>query len=501
MRLDDALIRKLDLSACADAVTGGHLDRLPPLLLDRCLVDAKSTLIASTVAAFTAGMSIPSETLTMPRKGFGPRPVTIISPGTRLIYSALIDQLGPGLPSPSRDPDNWKRYEDLADPDSEREQYLVEFDIASCYEYIDHALLFDELVLRTMDAPCAGAVVSLLNEVFPRHRGLPQLILASDSLADAYLEVMERELLRGNPRICRYADDFRILCDDWGAANETIEEAAESARTIGLILASDKTSIWKSRTLRERRRSTAAFIVQYFQDARDALTTIRSLWRGYEEPEDIEMVEPDDEALVREALRRIFEDWFSAQDSTLPDNDSSSHLQYLPAALGVLGKGAERLPDEWLAELVFRHPLRLQQVALYLRARAETAENWKTLSTLTAMQRQSPWSKVWLLNAANSQLPGGQGGERAAEVLAWVAAQLTDKHEIVRSEAAWHLANQGAISESQLAAAYRLASPLTRPAIAAACGAVRLPSRSGLVRAVKQDGQLTGAAYGWGSPG
>lgn len=500
MRLDDAIIRTLDLGACVDAITAGHLDRLPPLLLDRCLVDAKSTLIAATVAGFTAGLSIPSETLTMPRKGFGPRPVTILAPGTRLVYSALVEKLRSALPPPSRNPDNWRRYKELGLADSDREEYLVEFDIASCYEYIDHGLLFDEIVLRTMDAPRAGAVVGLLHEIFPRHRGLPQLVASSDSLADAYLEKMERELLRSNPRICRYADDFRIVCDDWGTANATIEDAAEAARSIGLILSSDKTFIWKSSTLRERDQSTDAFLAQYFVHAKHALTTIKTLWTGYGELEDIEVVEPDDEELVREALRRIFEDWFTAQDATSPNSDSSAHLQHLPAALGVLSTGAERLPDEWLAELVFRHPLRLQQVVLYLRARTEEAENWKILSTLTAMQRQGPWSKIWLLNAANGQLPGGQGGEHEEHVLAWALTQLRDKHEIVRSEAAWHVASHGAISEVQLGEAYRVASPLTRPAIAAACGAARLPSSSGLVRALEQDGQLTRAAYAWGSP-
>ena len=501
MRLDDSILRRLDLSACVDSITTGHLDRLPPLVLDRCLDDAKSTLIASAVAGFTAGLSIPSETLTMPRKGFGLRPVTIISPGARLVYSALIDQLRSALPPPSRDPDNWKRYEKLADPHPTREEYFVEFDIASCYEYIDHGLLFDELVLRTMDAPRAGSVVALLDEVFPRNRGLPQLVPSSDHLADAYLEIMERELLRSNSRISRYADDFRIVCSDWGSANQMIEEAAECARAIGLILASDKTFIWKSSTLRERNDATAEFMVQYFGDARDALTTITSLWTEYGESEDIEVDEPDDEQLVREALRRIFEDWYNAQDGPSADSDSSTHLQHLPAALGVLGKEGGRLPDEWLTQLVFRHPLRLQQVALYVRARDETTENWRTLSELTAMQRQGPWSKVWLFNAGNEQLPGGEDSEHKEKVLAWAAVQLSDKHEIVRSEAAWHLAKHGSISEGQLGEVYRAASTLTRPAVAAACGAAQLPSSSGLVRALKQDGQLTRAGYEWGSSG
>lgn len=499
VRIDQTVLRKLDLTGSADVVTSGHLDRLPPLLLDRCLAEAKSKLVTSTVAAFTAGLAIHSETITMPRRTFGARPVSVISPSARLVYSALVGQIATELPEPSRRSANWKAFEAYSRPPADNSEYLVEFDIAACYEYIDHEMLRDELILRTMSTPHTEAIVGLLGEVFRRHRGLPQLIGASDSLADAYLAIMERELLRQNPRVARYADDFRITCESWAAANQTIEDAADSARAIGLILSSDKTFIWKLSTLREREKVKDAFLTRYFSEARDALTTIEYLWSSYEGVPDVDIVEPDEEVLVREALRQIFSDWFTAQAHATGDEDFSTHLQHLPAALGVLAKGGERLPDNWLVELVFRHPLRLEQVALYMKQRPETAANWATLALLSAMQRQSPWAKIWLLDVANDQLGALEGADGEQQVLDWAMGQLSDKHEIVRSEAAWHLARRKEISESSLGTLYGRASMLTRPALAAACGGLSLASTSGLARAVKQDGQLMAAAFEWGS--
>lgn len=494
------MLRKLDLSTCADAVTAGHLDRLPPLLLDRCLADAKPTLLASTVAGFAAGLGIATETLTMPRKSFGPRPVTVISPSARVVYSALVSRLQVELPPPSRHPDNWQAHEALAQPENNRPgDYLVEFDIASCYEYVDHALLRQELVLRTMDVPHSEAVIEMLAEISPRNRGLPQLIEASDRLADTYLEVMERELLRSNPRVSRYADDFRILCTDWGSAVQTVEDAAETARSIGLILSSDKTHIWRFSTLKDRAGATNDFFAKYFVEANDALTTIRYLWTGYHDAAEMEVVEPDEEALVQEALWRIFRDWYEVQRDRESDMDTSTHSQHLPAALGILAKAPDRIPHEWLTELVFRQPLRLEQVALYLHKRPEISENLAALEKLTAMPRQSPWAKVWLFHAANRQLSEREDADEEKALLDWSNRQLLDRHEVVRSEAAWHLANRGAITAAVLADVYKQASPLTRPALAAACGAAALPRNSGLVRAVRRDGRLMAAAYDWGS--
>src|SRR4051794_32963150 len=93
MQIPEAAIKKLDLAAAADAVSSSQLDRFPPLIIDRCVADAKSTLVETVATAAMAAHLPRVETLTMPRRGFGPRPVTITSPGVRIMYRALVQSL------------------------------------------------------------------------------------------------------------------------------------------------------------------------------------------------------------------------------------------------------------------------------------------------------------------------------------------------------------------------------------------------------------------------
>ena len=96
---------------------------------------------------FEAGHTIPSETLTMPRKWFGPRPVTIFPVTANAMYAALVGELRTDLPPESRSSENWLGHQSFGGTQSENDaDYLVEFDIASCYEYIDHATLQAELL-------------------------------------------------------------------------------------------------------------------------------------------------------------------------------------------------------------------------------------------------------------------------------------------------------------------------------------------------------------------
>ncbi len=500
MQLDLAMLKKLDLSTAAGGVTGGQLDRFPPLLMDRCVGGPTSPLVPAVVNDFTAGTSVQGETLSMPRKGFSPRPVTVMSPGARTLYCALIDKLSPSLAS-ERSPEARDTFSKLAVPrasgDSIAHEYLVEFDIASCYEYVEHPRLREELVLRTMDLPHVEAVMALLSDLYPKARGLPQLNAASDRLADTYLEILERSLLRTNTHVARFADDFKVEVPSWNHATQVLEDAAEHARGLGLILSADKTHVTRSATLLARMQETQAFLAEYFVEAESALTSSDFFWQGGYGTEVVE-VPPGQEETVREAMRRVFEDWVSNARNPAHAH-VSQHATVLPAALNVLKSADARLPDSWLAELVLLMPIRLEAVSNYLLARLEPRKNWTTLKLLSSMGRQGPWAKLWLLHVAASQPAVETTDEN--DFHAWAARQLGDRHEVVRSEAAWYLAlkAQDLLPEARLAGLYSEASSLTRPSLAAACGAHAVASSSGLGKAVKQDTKLTSAAYEYGA--
>src|SRR6266511_1904366 len=156
MKIPQSVLSKLKLSDAAAEVVSGQFDRFPPLVLDRCIADCLSDLVMTIVASSQAGSKFAVETLTMPRRGFGPRPVTITAPATRAIYRALVQVLEGHLAS-NRTHEHWESHEQFGKPEIPvlpwDEFYLVEFDIASCYEYVEHELLRDELIARTMDVP------------------------------------------------------------------------------------------------------------------------------------------------------------------------------------------------------------------------------------------------------------------------------------------------------------------------------------------------------------
>lgn len=486
-------LRRLPLSEAVEETILAGLERFPPLVMDQCLSSSQNVLIEWVVSSFSGGRAVASETLTIPRRGFGPRPVTLASTPDRALYLALVKSLqGDLLPRDARSPEAWTRHEAFGLPDSQTtpSHYVVEMDIASCYEYIEHDKLFEELTVRTSEIASIEYITAFLGELFGKSRGLPQLSPASDVLADVYLEVIERDLLRSGYSVSRVADDMKVIGNEWGQATEVIEQVAETARSLGLVLSTEKTRINKASKLSERAQARAQFILKYFAEAKEASKLV-SFLAPYGDP-DVE-VEIEQEELIRATFMRILKDWYEAQGT---DEDTSPHAQFVSRALSPLATSTDRIPDEWLTELVFRKPLHLRDVCRYVEARSECGDNWRTLRRLVEMPRQGPWAKIWLLHTAD-RLKTAEGGEHVGIIEAWAKAQLSNRHETVRSESAWFLAGRRKLDERDLAEAYRSASSLTRSALAATCGRMMPTESSGLAKAIRRDSRLNVVAFDW----
>jgi hypothetical protein len=168
-------------------------------------------------------------------------------------------------------------------------------------------------------------------------------------------------------------------------------------------------------------------------------------------------------------------------------------------AVAVLFDDAERLPNRMLRDLVFNESLRLEHVCSYLawRGRDEafsTEHHWVSLQQLTEMGRQSPWAKLWLLTTA-CRLPSS-GGNAFQNVLRWVRSQLEDRHELVRAEASWTLAQMGELDGRMIGMLYARASRLTFPALAAAAGKQGNVQAS-VANAIRDDSPLNRRAFEW----
>lgn len=491
MRIDPAVVKRLGISDAAKIVTTVPLDRLPRLISERCLEGREGRLTREVATAYSSGTIVAAETFSMPRKGFGPRPVALLAARDRIAYDALVARLRGELPAESRSQENWNSFRSFGRPDSSASaKYVVTLDIASMYEYVDHAILRRELLVQSMDTAHVEATIALLGEAFGTTRGLPQMMSSSDVLADAYIAILERALLRHGYALARYADDFRVLAPDWATANQIIERAAEVARGIGLVLSAEKTSIKKASKIADDDAELQRVLDKYFAAAQSDLTTFDDLMDWYSDP--VEADEPDDETAMNEAFRRVLRDWTRRRTrSGLPS-------QLVAKALRSLRNAPVRVSNKALTQLVFMDPLKLSSVILYLRARpSELEQNWRTARKLAAMERQSPWAKLWLL-AYCSELTYDASNKHARRLKAWATRQLEDEHEVVRVEAAWTLAQWGDISERRIARLFGLATSISRAGLAAVWGRTGASTDADLSKAILGASPVYTDAFEWG---
>lgn len=490
------------LAASARATATSTLDRFPPLIIYRSLGSepAIQALAEAATARLKAKSPATSEVLAIPRRGFGARPVEILSPVSRTALSALVRVLESSLVEPSRADGAWKAHRDFGREGPHT--HVVELDYASCYEMIDHTDLRHELLLRSFDIDTIDALMALLAGVGHHGRGLPQMLDASDRLADTYLSVLDRNLARSCHIAHRFADDFRILANNWEESMSIIDLAADIGRSIGLVLSSSKTAVRLKETLdsqeQERRATLLAFVTQAGEDL--------AWWLENDPYASGDSVPPDHMDVLRGALWALLENWheqFASHRGAAGSQYSSDLASFTSLALSVLGDHAENLRVELLRDLIFDDPTRFGTVSRYLEARLQVdgAEYvTKVVTDLSSAGRQGSWAKLWILHLVE-QL--GSTVDLNSALQDWVRAQLNDGHEVVRAQATWTLATQGALIDRHLQHAYPGATDVSVHALAAACarqerdaGAPKL-NRS-LTQAIRNDGRLNQEAYAWG---
>jgi len=488
MRLPASLSKSLEINAAAKKVGTTPLARMPHLISDRSLEHSSTDLANHTRARFESSYNPASETIFMPKKGYGPRPVIVMAPDSRTLYQALVDRMAPKLPVPSRS-SPWNDHVTFGLGAESEMTRIVDFDIAACYEYIDHRLLGEELLIQTLDIETVESLLELLLDFFPRGVGLPQASASSDLLADAYLERLERSLIRSDYTVHRFADDFRIVAPDWSRAHESIEKAVSLARTSGLVLADGKTHIRSVEQVQAAIDERESVLARYRAEADDDLRTFDFEQVDYDDFERIEV--PADPAEVNfVAHLKIVEDWVT-KDREL----HTIHARFGSIALKVLQNAPARVSDDWLLKIVERDPIRLPDIINYLVARPEVGENWSTLSRLTSMPRESPWARLWIAAVAD-QLPN-EKCEGQTEVKRWATELLNDQHETVRAEAAWFLGGTQGVTVKRIAELFVDASDVTQVGLAAVAGRLDSDPTDSLPNALRKGSNLTRASFDW----
>ncbi len=260
------------------------------------------------------------------------RPVAELYLRDQLAYRALVAQMAGYLPAFSRSATAHEEFERAPLSDG-TPGYVLSSDVAAFYQYVDYDLLARELVAQTGDGGRVDALLAVLTVVTGRRFGLPQQNTASDVVAEAYIDVLERRLHRADVRVWRYNDDFRIVTDSWSQALAAVDRLENEARRIGLTLNDSKTVIRRGETYESSLKACDELLKEVGDEAELDLTAVH-LGRGYD-PDEVDL-EQDDVATT--ALMKLLDRWAEHEDDA---RRSSILTQLMPFTLSHLPADVE----------------------------------------------------------------------------------------------------------------------------------------------------------------
>lgn len=198
----------------------------------------------------------PASFVHVPKPGFTTRPAALLTLADRMMYEALVGAIKTKIekklisnsyvfwPRANYQPKRWGEFERA--PLQTSEDYVVNIDVTSFYDSIDHSILEHKIVEIIGEEQFAKAISNFLNRVMQSNKGLPQGLLASDTLATLYLQPLDSAMLRSGFNYWRHGDDVRMSAENISQARRAIAVAEIELRKIGLVLNASKCTIQKA---------------------------------------------------------------------------------------------------------------------------------------------------------------------------------------------------------------------------------------------------------------
>lgn len=128
--------------------------------------------------------------------------------------------------------------------------WVVDADVRSCFDEIDHEKLLEEVNRRVADGKILKLIRSFLKagvmeemKVRKATTGTPQGGILSPLLANIFLHALDERMEAQGYRWVRYADDFRVLCRSRREAEAALKWIREVLTEMGLHLSQEKTRI------------------------------------------------------------------------------------------------------------------------------------------------------------------------------------------------------------------------------------------------------------------
>lgn len=235
------------------------IDQLTITDIDQRGVDGLLDELASDLKAGTYRV-LPTRRVWIPKPGSGEqRPLSIPAVRDRIVQTALKTVIEPVfeadfLPSsfgfrPRRTPHDALQV--LIDEAWRGRRWVVETDIASCFEAIPHDGLMQAIEERITDRHILKLIRALLRAgvmeegtVRRQVTGTPQGGVISPLLANIYLHRLDREWeIRGSGVLVRYADDLVVMCRTQPEAERALRLVTVILTELGLQPRADKTRI------------------------------------------------------------------------------------------------------------------------------------------------------------------------------------------------------------------------------------------------------------------
>ncbi|WIM87404.1 RNA-directed DNA polymerase [Candidatus Mycobacterium wuenschmannii] len=239
--LTSDLLGRLDLlGAVKDELLASN--RLLPKRPDHLLLATDATRVERWLRPrIRKGVIAQAADVVFADKGWrGTRPLNVMSLEHRVLYQALVKELAAVLPAHLTRRTDYEAFQ-RAPLMVDGAAYISKTDVASCYVYIDHDVLADELISQTGDELAVDALRELLALIMGRRVGLPQIHQASRVLGDSYVDPVRRTLRRNGIAAFTYSDDFRFASPSLGRARSALTACEAELRVRGLVLNERKT--------------------------------------------------------------------------------------------------------------------------------------------------------------------------------------------------------------------------------------------------------------------
>ncbi|MET0201531.1 MAG: group II intron reverse transcriptase/maturase [Gaiellaceae bacterium] len=159
-------------------------------------------------------------------------------------------------------------------------KWVVDADIQSYYDTIDHGRLLAEVAKEVADSKVLGLIEAFLGQPvmedtakWTPEEGIPQGSTIGPLLANIYLHSLDKAMARIGWEVTRYADDLVIQCRNEGEARAALRRLRQEMARLGLTLHPEKTRVvnahqqgfdclgyhFEGRTKRARKKSLVSF--------------------------------------------------------------------------------------------------------------------------------------------------------------------------------------------------------------------------------------------------